>query len=113
MPRRSANGNVAGLLGNVGDEQRAAVQHAPASDTITGFQPVVVRFDGGADLRGDFEPAGIAAEQGDRTGVGGKGRDNELQYFAQGGFWIAGAGREACDPIPGGVQTGVGRRRFT
>ena len=103
-----AHGDVARFGGDVGDEERAAVQHAPAGDAVAEFQLGVGGVGGLAGLHFGLEVAGVGAEEGDGAGVGVKRGHEEIEHLAERDLRIVGLGAEGGEAVERGQGAGIG-----
>ncbi len=103
-----ADGNVAGVGGDVGDELGASVEGYPASDALAEAQADVV---GGAEealVDVDLEFAGVGVEE--RDGAGGRVEclDRDREDRLQGLVWIVDATGETADAIKRAIGARIG-----
>jgi hypothetical protein len=92
-------GDVPRLGGDIGDQERAAVQRHPAGDTLPGAQGKLADFRRQALLDADLKVAAVGAQQGQRAAVRGKCRHDHLEDPALGRRGVRGARREGRDAI--------------
>ncbi len=113
---RGAHRDVARFERDVGDQQRAAVENAPAGDAVAELEivrrvAVAIR----TDLHLGLEASGVGAQEADRAGVGREGLDEQVEHRPQGDLRIVGPGDQRGEGVkdlaPRSAGAGGGGRR--